>query len=155
MAITGVTTFLWFDENALEAAEFYIGLFPDSTLGKIDHYPEGDEHQPPGTNVLSVAFTIFGQPFAGINGGPLFTHSEAVSFMVECDTQEEIDRLWNALTADGGSESQCGWCKDRFGVSWQIVPRALPDLLARGAWSALMQMQRIDIAALEAAASTP
>lgn len=154
MAITGLTTFLWFDTNALEAAEFYVSLFPDSRLGAVTHYPADDEHQPQGTDVLTVEFTLFGQAFAGINGGPHFTHSEAVSFMVQCDTQEELDRIWDALVADGGAESQCGWCKDRFGVSWQVVPRALPDLLARGAWPALMHMQRIDIAALEAATHT-
>ena len=150
MAITGLTTFLWFDENALEAAEFYVSVFPDARLGRIEYYAANDEHRPPGTDILTVEFTLFGQAFAGINGGPHFTHSEAVSFMVQCDTQEELDRIWDALVADGGAESQCGWCKDRFGVSWQVVPRTLPDLLARGAWPAVMQMQRIDIAALQA-----
>lgn len=148
--ITGLTTFLWFDEDALDAATFYTGLFPDSVLGAVSTYPDDHPHRPAGS-VLSVDFTLFGQAFSAINGGPQFPHSEAVSFMVRCDTQDELDRIWDALVAEGGQESQCGWCKDRFGVSWQVVPSHLPDLLARGAWPALMPMSRIDIAALEAA----
>jgi predicted 3-demethylubiquinone-9 3-methyltransferase (glyoxalase superfamily) len=101
--------------------------------------------------VLSIAFTLFGQPFAAVNGGPQFPHSEAVSFMVQCDTQQELDRIWDALVSDGGVESRCGWCKDRFGVAWQVVPSDLSDLLARGGWPALMPMTRIDIETLRAA----
>lgn len=152
MAITGLATFLWFDTQALEAAEFYTDLFPGSELGSISHYP-GDHPHTPATSVMAVEFTLFGNKFTAINGGPQFPHSEAVSFMVHCDTQEEIDRIWDALIADGGSESQCGWCKDRFGISWQVVPRNIQELLSAGAWPALMPMKKIEIAALEAAAS--
>lgn len=150
MAVRGFTTFLWFDTEAGEAAEFYTGLFPDSRMGSITPYPEGHPHRPAGS-VLSVEFTLFGRPFAAINGGPQFPHSEAVSFMVHCDTQEELDAIWFALIADGGQESRCGWCKDRFGVSWQVVPSHIQQLLAAGAWPALEPMTRIDIAALERA----
>ena len=150
MAVTGITTFLWFDTQAGEAAEFYTSLFPDSELGAVSHYPEDHPHKPE-SSVLSAEFTLFGRPFVALNGGPQFPHSEAVSFMVHCNTQEELDRIWDALIADGGEESRCGWCKDRFGVSWQIVPSDIQDLLSRGAWPALMPMSRIDIGALRAA----
>lgn len=153
MAISGVTTCLWFDTQAMEAAEFYCGLFPGSTLGAVSHYPEDHPHKP-ASSVLAVEFTLFGQAFMAINGGPQFPHSEAVSFVVHCDTQDEIDRIWQALTADGGSESQCGWCKDRFGVSWQVVPRTIQQLVDAGAWPALMHMSKINIAALRAAAGS-
>ena len=123
MAATGMTTYLWFDDQALEAATFYVGLFPDSRLGNISYY-QADAQRPEGS-VLTVEFQIFGRPFAGLNGGPQFPHSEAVSFQVACETQDDVDRLWNALTADGGAESQCGWCKDKWGISWQIIPAAL------------------------------
>ena len=151
MAISGLTTFLWFDTQALDAAEFYTSLFPDSALGHVTHYPTDHPHRPE-TNVLSVEFTLFGQAFAAINGGPQFPHSEAVSFMVHCDTQDELDGMWDALVAGGGEESRCGWCRDRFGISWQVVPRDIQELLAAGAWPALMPMSRIDIEALRAAA---
>lgn len=152
MAITGLATFLWFDTQALEAAEFYTDVFPDSELGSISYYPDDHPHTPV-SSVLAVEFRLFGHTFTAINGGPQFSHSEAVSFMVHCDTQEEIDRIWDALIANGGSESQCGWCKDRFGISWQVVPRNIQELLSAGAWPALMPMKKIEIAALEAAAS--
>jgi predicted 3-demethylubiquinone-9 3-methyltransferase (glyoxalase superfamily) len=152
MAISGVTTFLWFDTQALEAAEFYVDVFPGASLGAVEHFPEGIADQPAG-GVVTVSFTLFGQEFVALNGGPRFPHSEAVSFMVHCDTQEELDSVWDALVADGGAESQCGWCKDRFGVSWQVVPTALPEYLARGAWPALLNMTRINIAELEAASA--
>ena len=151
MAITGLTTFLWFDTQALDAATFYTDLFPDSALGSVMRYPSDHSHRPD-TDVLSVEFTLFGRPFAAINGGPQFPHSEAVSFMVHCDTQGELDGIWDALVADGGQESQCGWCRDRFGVSWQVVPRDIQELLAAGAWPTLMPMTRIDIGALRTAA---
>lgn len=150
MAISGLTTFLWFDTQALDAATFYTELFPDSALGSVSRVPADHPHLAEGS-VMSVEFILFGQPFVGINGGPMFTHSEAVSFMVQCDTQEELDRIWDAITSDGGAESRCGWCKDRFGVSWQVAPRDLQELLAAGAWPALMPMSRIDIATLRAA----
>lgn len=149
MAISGLATFLWFDTQALEAAQAYVDLFPDAELGAVERYPDGSGERS-GT-VLTAAFRLFGQDFVGLNGGPQFPHSEAVSFMVRCDTQAELDRIWDGLIADGGSESRCGWCTDRFGVSWQVVPSRLSELLARGAWPALMDMGRIDIAALEAA----
>ena len=149
MPISGPTTFLWFDTQALEAAELYVGLFPDSGLDGVDRYPEGSGERA-GT-VLTASFRILGRPFVALNGGPQFPHSEAVSFMVHCDTQAELDRIWDGLVADGGEEGRCGWCKDRFGVSWQVVPTELPRYLAGGAWPALMDMGRIDIATLEAA----
>ena len=156
MAIHGVTPFLWFDNEALEAAELYVSLFPDSRIADVSYYQEGAQ-KPAGT-VLVVNFEIFGKPFATLNAGPEFPHSEAVSFQVSCDTQEEIDRLWFGLIADGGSEARCGWCKDRFGVSWQVTASRMGEFLggadaqASGrAWAAMMQMTRIDIAGLEAA----
>ena len=150
MAISGLITFLWFDTQAQEAAEFYTKLFPDSELGSISYYPDEHPHKP-ASSVLAAEFKLFGQNFTAINGGPQFPHSEAVSFMVQCDTQAEIDHIWDSLIADGGSESQCGWCKDRFGVSWQVVPANIQELLARGAWPALMPMTKIDISALQKA----
>jgi len=151
MTITGVTPYLWFDRNALEAAEFYVSTFPGSSIDSVSHYL--DDAQLPKGSVLVVEFTLFGRPFAALNGGPHFTHSEAVSFQVLCDTQDEIDRLWNALVADGGEESMCGWCKDRFGVSWQIVPRMLNPLLQHTddevrmrAWEAMLKMRKLVIA---------
>ncbi len=153
MTISGVTTFLWFDREAEEAANLYVSLFPNSRLGNISHYPEGSL-MPAGT-AMTVEFEIFGQPFSCLNGGPLFPHSEAVSFQVACDTQEEIDYLWNSLIANGGEESQCGWCKDKFGVSWQIIPKALPQALSSSdpeisgyAMQAMMKMGKIIIADL-------
>ena len=150
MTITGVTPFLWFDRDAEEAARFYVSIFPDSRVEKISYYLD-DAQLPKGT-VLVVEFSLFGRPFAALNGGPHFTHSEAVSFQVLCDTQDEIDRLWNALIADGGAESMCGWCKDRFGVSWQIVPRMLTPLLQSSdesvrtrAWNAMVSMHKLII----------
>ena len=156
MALHGVTTFLWFDTQAMDAAELYCSLFPDARITHVTHYQE-DSHQPIGT-VQVVAFELFGRPFAALNGGPHFTHSPAVSFQVSADTQDELDRVWDALIADGGSESQCGWCTDRFGVSWQVTPARLGELLGspdpavqQRVWAAMMSMSRIDIATLEAA----
>jgi predicted 3-demethylubiquinone-9 3-methyltransferase (glyoxalase superfamily) len=149
---------LWFDNNAEAAAQFYAQTFPDSRVDAINRapgdYPSGKEG-----DVLTVEFTVLGMPFLGLNGGPHFRFCEAVSFQVYTDDQAETDRLWNAIVADGGSESDCGWCKDRFGLSWQIVPRALLHALksedravAKRAMNAMMEMQKIDIAAIEAAA---
>ena len=158
MAIHGLTTHLWFDQQALEAAEFYVALFPDSHMKSVSYYREGAP-MPAGT-VLVVEFDLMGQPFAALNGGPEFPHSEAVSFQVKCDAQDEIDRLWDALISDGGEESMCGWCKDKFGVSWQVVPTRLQELLegddqqaADVAWAALMEMRKLDIAGLEGRSS--
>lgn len=153
MAARRLTAYLWFDTEALEAATFYVGLFPDSRLGKISHY-QADAQRPAGS-VLTVEFEIFGRPFAALNGGPQFPHSEAVSFQVECDTQEDVDRIWSELVADGGSESMCGWCKDRWGVSWQVIPVALGRALqgldgydSKYAFEAMMKMSKIIVADL-------
>lgn len=148
-----MTTYLWFDNQALEAATFYVDLFPQSRLGDISYY-QADAQQPEGS-VLTVAFEIFGQSFAALNGGPQFPHSEAVSFQVACESQNDVDRYWSALTSDGGRESQCGWCKDRWGVSWQIIPAALERALkgldgydGAYAFQAMMKMSKIKIADL-------
>lgn len=153
MAISGVTTFLWFDEEAEDAANFYVSIFPNSRITSISRYLK-DAQKPEGT-VLTIEFELFGQHFAALNGGPEFPHSEAVSFQVHCDTQEEVDHLWNSLTANGGEESMCGWCKDRFGVSWQVIPRVLTERLtssepgvADATFAAMMTMHKIEIAKL-------
>ena len=152
-----MTTCLWFDKNAEEAANFYAATFPDSRVTKVNRSPS-DYPSGKAGDVLTVDFTVCGQPFVGLNGGPEFKHSEAVSFQVFTDTQEETDRYWNAIVSNGGQESMCSWCKDKFGVSWQIVPRALmegmadPDrAAAKRVMDAMMQMKKIDIAKIEAA----
>jgi predicted 3-demethylubiquinone-9 3-methyltransferase (glyoxalase superfamily) len=156
MAITGVTTFLWFDNEAVEAAEFYVSLFPDSLIKSISHYQKNA--QKPVDTVLTVEFQLFGQSFAALNAGPQFPHTEAVSFQISCDTQDEVDHIWNSLTSNGGQESMCGWCKDRFGISWQVIPKILGQLLSSSdreksgrAFAAMMQMRKIDIAGLQRA----
>ena len=153
MAITGTTTCLWFDSRASEAAQFYAATFPDSRIVATSHY--GPDMPLPEGTVLTVEFELFGQPFLALNGGPHFTHSPAISFQVFCDTQEELDRLWDALVSNGGEESMCGWCSDRFGVSWQIIPRRLTELLssadadvARRTTERMMTMRKIVIADL-------
>ena len=153
MAIEGVTTCLWFDDQAQEAAQFYVSIFPGASIRSTSYYAT-DAQKPEGT-VLTVEFELFGQPFLALNGGPHFTHSPAVSFQVFCDTQDEVDRLWDALISDGGEESMCGWCSDRFGVSWQIIPRRLTELLssadatvARRTTERMMGMRKIVIADL-------
>ena len=153
MAATDITTYLWFDEQSLEAAEFYVGLFPGAKLGNISHY-QSDAQKPEGS-VLTVEFELFGRPFVALNGGPHFTHSEAVSFQVSCETQDDVDRIWDSIVSNGGSESQCGWCKDRFGVSWQIIPVALGRALqgldgydSKYAFEAMMKMSKIIVADL-------
>lgn len=154
--IPKVRTCLWFDDQALPAAEFYCSLLPDSRIEHIGTYPEGQEMAEPG-KVLIVEFNLAGTPYQALNGGPHFTLDEAASISVSTADQDETDRLWAALIADGGAESQCGWLKDRFGLSWQIVPKRSVELLNGPAsvkvWPALMQMKKIDIAALEAAAT--
>jgi len=148
---------LWYDKDAEEAAKFYAATFPDSSIGAVfrapGDYPGGEEG-----NVLTVEFTVAGIPCVGLNGGPAFTQSEAFSFQILTEDQEETDRLWNAIVSNGGTESACGWCKDRWGLSWQITPRALieavssPDrAAARRAYETMMTMGKIDIAAIEAA----
>ena len=151
MAATDLITFLWYDTEAMEAAEFYVNLFPGSRLGEVSYY-QADAQRPEGS-VLTVEFELFGRPFVGLNGGPVFDHSEAVSFQVSCETQEDVDRIWDAIVGNGGEESQCGWCKDRFGVSWQIVPRMLNPLLQHTddavrmrAWEAMLKMRKLVIA---------
>lgn len=147
---------LWFDTEALEAAEFYCGIFPNSGITRVSHYTEAGPREP-GT-VLTVDFTLDGQPYTAINGGPQFRFTEAVSLLVECADQAEVDRYWAAL-ADGGDEVQCGWLKDRYGLSWQICPSELGSLLddsqperADRAMRAMLGMVKIDIAAIRAAA---
>ena len=155
-----ITPCLWFDGTAEEAANFYASLLPDSRVDSIHRAP-GDYPSGKAGDVLTVEFTLMGQPFVGLNGGPHFKFPEAISFQIPIDTQAEADRLTNALSAVPEAE-QCGWVKDRFGLSWQIVPRQLTRLLsdpepacARRAFEAMMRMKRIDIAALERAAGRP
>lgn len=141
---------LWFDRQAEEAVTFYCDLVPNSRVHEVMRC--GPDGPLPEGEVLTAIFTLAGVECMALNGGPMFTLSEAFSFVLECDGQAEIDRYWEALTADGGQESQCGWCKDRFGLSWQIVPRNLGELLGQGdAFQAMMGMGKLDIAALEAA----
>jgi 2-polyprenyl-6-hydroxyphenyl methylase/3-demethylubiquinone-9 3-methyltransferase len=150
------TISLWFDKDALEAARFYAATFPNSEVTAVikapADYPSGKEG-----DVLLVEFTVLGIPCLGLNGGPEFRHSEAFSFQVATDDQQETDRYWNAIVGNGGQESQCGWCKDRWGISWQITPRVLMEALAVGgaearrAFEAMMPMTKIDVAAIEAA----
>ncbi|HMS06340.1 MAG TPA: VOC family protein [Burkholderiaceae bacterium] len=148
---------LWFDGAALDAARFYAATFPDSAVHAVHRapadYPNGRQG-----DVLTVEFSVIGIPCLGLNGGPVFRHSEAFSFQVATDDQAEPDRLWNAIVGNGGEESACGWCRDRWGLSWQITPRVLsaaissPDrAAAERAFQAMMQMRKIDIAAIEAA----
>src|ERR1051326_3278681 len=152
-----IATCLWFDKNAEEAARFYAATFPDSRVIAV-HKSPADYPNGKADDVLTVDFTVLGQQFVGLNGGPDFTFDEAISFQVFTDTQEETDRYWNAIVRGGGQESVCGWCKDRFGLSWQIVPRALTDAItdpdtgaAKRAMNAMMTMKKIDIARIEAA----
>ena len=145
---------LWFDGSALQAAELYVSLFPDSRIGGVSRAPADNPSTPEGA-VLTVEFTLAGQRFIGLNGGPGFPFTEAVSFMIDCDDQAEVDRYWDALIDGGGSPGQCGWLKDRFGVSWQVVPKALTELFggsdragAARAMNAMLQMTKIDVARL-------
>ena len=151
------TICLWFDGDAIDAATFYAETFPDSAVGAVfrapGDYPDGKQG-----DVLTVEFTVVGIPCIGLNGGPQFKHSEAFSFQIATDNQAETDRLWNAIVGNGGQESECGWCKDRWGLSWQITPRALTTALlnpnqaaAKRAFDAMMTMKKIDIATIEAA----
>jgi 2-polyprenyl-6-hydroxyphenyl methylase/3-demethylubiquinone-9 3-methyltransferase len=151
------TICLWYDGTALEAATFYADTFPDSTVQAVHRAP-GDYPAGKQGDILTVEFTVMGIPCLGLNGGSAFKHSEAFSFQVATDDQAETDRLWNAIVGNGGQESACGWCKDRWGLSWQITPRALttaisdPDpAVAQRAFAAMMGMRKIDIAAIEAA----
>ena len=148
---------LWYDNAAKEAAEFYAKTFPDSSVTAV-HYAPGDFPDGKQGQVLTVEFTVLGIPCLGLNGGPTFKHSEAFSFQVLTEDQAETDRYWNAIVNNGGEESQCGWCKDKWGVSWQITPRVLmeattsPDrAAAKRAFEAMMEMKKIDIAVIKAA----
>ncbi|ALJ11260.1 VOC family protein [Sphingopyxis macrogoltabida] len=151
------TLCLWYDKDAEEAANFYAATFPDSKVGATHRAP-GDNPSGKEGDVLTVDFTVLGFPCIGLNGGPAFQHNEAFSFQVHTDTQEETDRLWNAIVDNGGAESMCGWCKDKWGVNWQITPRVLTDVMtnpdkaaAKRAFDAMMAMKKIDIATIEAA----
>lgn len=150
------TICLWFNRDAEEAARFYAATFPDSAVTALCHAP-ADYPSGKAGDVLVVAFTVCGIPCIGLNGGPAFRHSEAFSFQIATDDQAETDRYWNAIVENGGQESACGWCKDRWGMSWQITPRTLTDALAAGgaeakrAFAAMMTMHKIDVAAIEAA----
>ena len=151
------TICLWYDRDAEEAARFYAATFPDSSVDAV-HLAPGDYPSGKQGEVLTVEFTVMGIPCLGLNGGPAFKHSEAFSFQVTTDDQAETDRLWHAIVGSGGQESACGWCKDKWGLSWQITPRALMAAIAdtdraaaKRAFEAMMQMTKIDIAQIEAA----
>lgn len=152
-----LTPSLWFDGCAEEAARFYVSVFPDSRVEEVTRSP-GDNPSVRAGEVLLVTFTLSGQRFTGINGGPQFRFTEAISFAIDCADQSEADRYWDTLTADGGVPGQCGWLRDRFGLSWQVVPREVGDYLggsdpagAARAMEAMLQMGRLDVAAMRAA----
>ena len=151
------TLCLWYERDALDAARFYAATFPDSAVSAV-HPAPGDYPSGKAGDVLTVEFTVVGIPCLGLNGGPYAKHSEAFSFQIATDDQAETDRLWNAVIDNGGQASACGWCKDKWGLSWQITPRALTDALvdpdraaAKRAFAAMMEMGKIDIARIEAA----
>lgn len=154
--MTRNTICLWFDSDAEGAARFYAQTFPNSAVSGMHRAPS-DYPSGKAGDVLTVEFTVVGVPCLGLNGGPTFTHTEAFSFQIATEDQEETDRYWDAIVGNGGHESACGWCKDRWGISWQIIPRALTDALAAGgdearrAFEAMMTMTRIDVGAIEAA----
>ena len=160
-AMQRILPFLWFDDQAEQAVEFYVSVFKNSKIGKITRFPrEAAERigREPGS-VMTVEFTLDGEEFVALNGGPQFKFTEAVSFVVMCDTQEEVDYYWEKLTADGGEPGQCSWLKDKYGLSWQVQPRLLLELLgdkdkakAARVMSAMMKMDKIDIADLKKAA---
>ncbi|WP_341711491.1 VOC family protein [Erythrobacter sp.] len=151
-----LTTVMWFDGAAEEAARFYAEIFPDSAVGEI-HYAPSDFPSGKRGDAITVEFTVLGRRFSGLNGGPMFTPNESVSFMVVTEDQAETDRYWDAIIGNGGQESACGWCKDRWGYSWQITPRTMLDALsaggdeARRAFEVMMTMTKLDVAAIDAA----
>jgi predicted 3-demethylubiquinone-9 3-methyltransferase (glyoxalase superfamily) len=154
-----ITPCLWFDTEGEQAAELYTSLFENSRILDVSRYGEAGPRE--AGMVMTVSFELEGQEFLALNGGPDYKFTEAVSFTVNCQGQEEVDKFWNALTADGGQEGPCGWCKDKFGVSWQIIPTALPHLLqnpdpekSKKAMEAMLQMKKIDIEALQTAAAS-
>ena len=154
-----ITPFLWFDDKAEEAANFYASVFKNSKVLAVTRY--GDAGPGPKGSVMTVNFELDGQQFTALNGGPQFPFTEAVSFVVNCEDQQEVDYYWEKLTSGGGKPSQCGWLKDKYGLSWQVVPKALPQLLkqtdaqkSQRVMQAMLQMQKIDISALERAAGT-
>ena len=151
-----ITPFLWFDNQAEEAMNFYTSVFKDSKKGSVNRY--GDAGPAPKGTVMTCTFTLNGQDFIALNAGPIFKFTEAISFVIDCETQEEVDYYWEKLTADGGEESMCGWLKDKFGLSWQVVPRKLTQYLvdkdaakAKKVTEAMMAMRKIDINKLEEA----
>jgi len=151
-----ITPFLWYDNQAEEAANFYVSIFKNSRVLGVTRY--GKSGPGPEGSVLTAAFELEGQKFTSLNGGPRFTFNESVSFVVNCETQEEIDYFWEKLSSDGGQESQCGWLKDKFGLSWQVVPTILPELItskdakkSERVMQALMQMKKLDLAKLKQA----
>lgn len=150
------TICIWYDTQAEEAAHFYAATFPDSHVGMVHRSPLDNPSTKAG-DVLMVEFSVCGIPCIGLNGGPAFSQTEAFSFQIATDDQEETDRYWNAIVGNGGAESACGWCKDKWGVNWQITPRVLTDAMAQGgetakrAFGAMMTMHKIDVAAIEAA----
>ena len=150
------TICLWYNHDAEEAAQFYASTFPDSAVTAVHRAP-GDFPGGKAGSVLTVGFTVCGIACIGLNGGPIFQHSEAFSFQISTEDQEETDRYWNAIIGNGGAASQCGWCKDKWGLSWQITPRVLVEAMVQGgdvaqrAFQAMMTMQKIDVAAIEAA----
>src|SRR5881396_2355960 len=155
-----ITPFLWFDHQAEDAARFYTSIFKNSKIGRILRYSEeaAKASGQPAGSVLTIEFEIEGQKFVALNGGPQFKFNESISFVVNCETQEEVDYFWEKLTADGGEESQCGWLKDKFGLSWQVTPTVLIDMLqdkdsekAERVMKAMLQMQKIEIPKLKAA----
>jgi predicted 3-demethylubiquinone-9 3-methyltransferase (glyoxalase superfamily) len=153
-----IKPFLWFDHQAEEAANFYCSIFKNSKIHKVERFPEGAPA--PAGSVMIVNFQLEGQEFIALNGGPMFKFTEAISFSISTETQEETDYFWNKLTSGGGQESQCAWLKDKFGLSWQVVPTALSKLLsdpdknkAQRVMQAMLQMKKIDIAALQRAAA--
>jgi 2-polyprenyl-6-hydroxyphenyl methylase/3-demethylubiquinone-9 3-methyltransferase len=154
-----ITTMLWFDGDGEDAANFYVSLLPDSRIGKVMRAPSDNPSGKEGAALL-VTFTLAGLDYAALNGGPLFKPNESVSFQITTEDQDETDRLWNAIVGNGGEESACGWCKDKWGFSWQITPRRLMELnsdpdpaRARRAFEAMMTMRKIDIATIERAAA--
>jgi predicted 3-demethylubiquinone-9 3-methyltransferase (glyoxalase superfamily) len=159
-SIQRITPFLWFDHQAEEAARFYVSIFPRSRIGAVLRYDEEGARAAnrPAGSVMTVAFELDGQEFTALNGGPIFPFTEAVSFVVNCATQAEVDHYWDTLTAGGGREVECGWLKDRFGVSWQVVPTVLTELLedpdpekARRVMAAMLKMRKMSVDGLKAA----